>query len=79
MWRTVLLLDTVIAVQISLGATVIWTQKEAMPTSLHVTTGAVILGVATLLALRAWPLKPAEDEDEENDQDERELEIQTNQ
>jgi cytochrome c oxidase assembly protein subunit 15 len=44
-----------VAVQVLLGATVIWTTRLPIITSIHVATGATILAVAGFLALRAWP------------------------
>ena len=43
--------------QAALGITTVLTKKSPFITSLHVATGAAILGYATLLALRALPLK----------------------
>lgn len=53
-----------VALQIALGATTIWTAKMAAVTSLHVATGAAILGLSTLLALRAHAvtLRPSDRE-----------------
>ena len=42
--------------QIGLGAYVIWTARNPVITSLHVVNGAVVLGVALLLAMRATRL-----------------------
>jgi cytochrome c oxidase assembly protein subunit 15 len=42
-----------VAVQITLGALTIWTQKAVLPTTAHVACGAAILGTMVLLALRA--------------------------
>ena len=56
LWRTSLWLCAAVALQIVLGAFTIWTIKHPYVTSAHVVTGAAILGLSTLLALRAWPL-----------------------
>jgi len=56
LWRTALWLSATVAIQILLGAMTIWTVKQPYVTSVHVVTGAAVLGLATLLALRAWPL-----------------------
>lgn len=40
--------------QITLGAFIIWTAKAALPTTLHVVTGAAILGTELTLALYTW-------------------------
>jgi len=45
-----------LAVQIALGASVIWLRREPVMTSLHVVNGAVVLGKALLLAMRAGRL-----------------------
>lgn len=42
-------------VQFLLGATVIWTARIPIITSFHVATGAALLALATLTALRAFP------------------------
>lgn len=41
-----------LAVQISLAALTIWTRKAVLPTTLHVATGAFILGSSLVLTLR---------------------------
>lgn len=56
LWRTALLLCGAVTLQITLGAFTIWTVKHPYITSFHVATGAAILGLCGLLALRAWPL-----------------------
>lgn len=56
LWRCALWLCGGVALQITLGAFTIWTVKNPVITSIHVVTGAGILGLSTLLALRAWPL-----------------------
>lgn len=58
LWRTALWLCGAVSLQITLGAFTIWTIKHPYVTSVHVVTGAGILGLSTLLALRAWPLSP---------------------
>ena len=55
--RTLYLLGFVVLLQFSLGALTVWTHKAPNITSLHVVTGAGLLGVATLLALRALPAR----------------------
>lgn len=59
LWRTVLLLGALCAVQVTLGITTILTVKHPYITSFHVMTGAALLGVSCLLALRAWPMTGA--------------------
>lgn len=48
-----LLLTGAVILQITLGALTIWTQKAVTPTTMHVATGALILGISVVLALRA--------------------------
>jgi cytochrome c oxidase assembly protein subunit 15 len=43
--------------QVGLGAGVIWTQRELLTTTAHLVNGALLLGSATLLTLRAWVLE----------------------
>lgn len=56
LWRTALWLCGTVALQIALGAFTIWTIKHPYVTSIHVVTGAGILGLSGMMALRAWPL-----------------------
>ena len=56
-WRTVWKIDLLIVVQICLGAITIWTHKVPVVTSLHVATGAAVLGFSLLFVLRAHPLR----------------------
>jgi len=60
LWRTAVWLCALVVVQVSLGAFTIWTTKHPYVTSVHVATGAALLGLSLLLALRAWPLSPQE-------------------
>jgi heme a synthase len=46
-----------LAVQVSLGAGVIWSQRELIITTAHLVNGALLLGSATLLTLRAWVIE----------------------
>jgi cytochrome c oxidase assembly protein subunit 15 len=64
LWRSSLWLCGAVALQIALGAFTIWTIKHPYVTSVHVVTGAGILGLSAMLALRAWPLaaQPAKSE-----------------
>jgi cytochrome c oxidase assembly protein subunit 15 len=57
MRRTVLALDGGLVLQILLGAATIWTGKAPLITSFHVVTGALLLGLSTLIILRAYPVK----------------------
>lgn len=54
---TIVLLNSLVLFQIFLGAVTVLSIKEPHITSLHVATGAAILGTAVLLFLRAAPLK----------------------
>jgi heme A synthase len=53
--ETVPWLAGLVMAQFMFGAGVIWTGRTPIVTSLHVMTGAALLALATLLALRAWP------------------------
>jgi len=53
---TLLWIDFFVILQIYLGITTLLTQKAPHVTSLHVATGAVILGLSVLLFLRVSPL-----------------------
>ncbi len=44
-------------IQVSLGASVIWTQRNLAVTTLHVVTGGVLMAAAVLVTLRAWQLE----------------------
>ncbi len=51
--RPALLLLALLAFQIYLGATIVWTQRAVVPTTTHVLSGALVLVTALVLALRA--------------------------
>jgi len=53
---TLIWLDLFVLFQIYLGITTVLSQKSPQVTSLHVTTGALILGLSVLLFLRVSPL-----------------------
>jgi cytochrome c oxidase assembly protein subunit 15 len=53
------LLLLLLAVQIALGAEVIWSAKAPLPTTLHVATGAALLATSVVLSLRAYRLSGA--------------------
>ncbi len=55
--KTVLLLNSLFILQITLGIITVLSYKEYHLTSLHVVTGALVLAWTTLLTLRAAPLK----------------------
>lgn len=56
-WRTVILLDILVISQITLGILTVLTIKSAIITSVHVVSGAGLLGLTFLLLLRAAPLQ----------------------
>jgi cytochrome c oxidase assembly protein subunit 15 len=53
LWRPSALLLTLIAIQITLGALTVLSQKHYIINSLHVVTGASVLATSLVLALRA--------------------------
>jgi len=54
--RSMLLLDSLLVLQITLGAMTIWSGKGALITSAHVMTGAAVLGMSVLFLLRVFPI-----------------------
>ena len=54
-WHAAVVVAVLVLLQISLGVATIWTIRVPIIASLHVATGALILGVTMLLALRACP------------------------
>ena len=44
----------VLCIQIALGASIIWTTRGAIPTSVHVIVGALLLGCCVVLNLYVW-------------------------
>jgi cytochrome c oxidase assembly protein subunit 15 len=54
--KTLYWLNTAIILQITLGISTVLSHKEAYTTTLHVTTGAIVLGLSFLMVLRASPL-----------------------
>lgn len=59
--RNVALLDLLVLVQIALGAFTVWSMEMALIATFHVVTGAALLAVATLLALRVTPVTLGEE------------------
>lgn len=51
-------LAAMVLLQILLGASVIWTQRAAVPTCLHVVNGALVLGAGVFLMLHAHAVRP---------------------
>ena len=54
--RTICMLDILLIVQLVLGALTVLSQRHALITSLHVVTGAAVLGMSTLLVFQVFPL-----------------------
>jgi len=54
--RPVTVMGWLVALQILLGGTVIWTQRAPTITTLHVVNGALLIATTALLTLRAWVL-----------------------
>jgi heme a synthase len=52
--RPTLWLLMLVGIQISLGASIIWSRKSVLPTTAHVAVGAAILAVSLVLALRSY-------------------------
>jgi cytochrome c oxidase assembly protein subunit 15 len=55
--RPVLLLVTAIAAQITLGALVVLTRRDPIINTMHVATGAIVLGTSVLLTLRSFRVR----------------------
>lgn len=55
-WHVVLL-DALVLVQVALGVSTVLSARHFMVASLHVVTGAALLGVSVLLCLRTLPLR----------------------
>src|SRR5262249_11750451 len=51
--RPAMLAAALVAVQVTLGATVIWSGRAVLPTTTHLVTGAALLATCLVLALRA--------------------------
>jgi cytochrome c oxidase assembly protein subunit 15 len=56
LFRPALTLVILVFAQLSFGAFTIWTEKSPIITTVHVATGALILGTSFLLTLRAYSL-----------------------
>jgi cytochrome c oxidase assembly protein subunit 15 len=52
--RPAVLLLVFVAIQVTLGAFVIWSRRDVVINTLHVVNGAAVLGTSLVLALRAW-------------------------
>lgn len=73
-WRILCGTAVVVAVQATLGIVTVLTMKTALITSLHVAMGAVLLALATLLALRAYPVPAQASEVRRGESDARAVE-----
>ena len=60
--RPAILLLVLVVIQLSLGASIIWTRKAALPTTAHVAVGAAILAVSLVLGLRSRRVREASPE-----------------
>jgi cytochrome c oxidase assembly protein subunit 15 len=58
----VLAVDGLLLVQIGLGALTVWSRRAPLIASLHVVTGAAILGLCVVALLRARPVPPVPNE-----------------
>jgi cytochrome c oxidase assembly protein subunit 15 len=56
LFRPAMTMLVLVVVQISLGAATVWTAKAVLPTTVHVLTGALVLGTSFLLTLRAYAM-----------------------
>ncbi|MCC7430862.1 heme A synthase [bacterium] len=54
--RSVVILDCLLILQITLGAFTVWLLKHPFVTSFHVVTGAALLGMSAFLTLQVFPL-----------------------
>lgn len=54
--KSIFLLDAIVILQFSLGVLTVWSGRTPYVASLHVVTGAALLGLCVLAALRAMPL-----------------------
>src|SRR5438093_1098058 len=58
LFRPALVMLGLVVIQLTLGALTVWTAKAVLPTTVHVLTGALILGTSFLLTLRAYAMVP---------------------
>jgi cytochrome c oxidase assembly protein subunit 15 len=52
--RPAIFMLVLVAVQVTLGASIIWTQRQVHVTTTHVVIGAVLLAVSLVLTVRSW-------------------------
>jgi heme a synthase len=60
--RPALWLLMLVTIQISLGASIVWSRKSVLPTTAHVAVGAAILAASLVLALRSHGARDASPE-----------------
>jgi cytochrome c oxidase assembly protein subunit 15 len=60
LFRPALVMMVLVVVQVTLGAVTVWTSKAVTPTTVHVLTGALVLGTSFLLTLRAYAMSAGE-------------------
>ncbi len=56
-WRVMRFIAVLVVVQIGLGVSTVWTVRVPIVASIHVATGAAILGLSTIFTLRALPVR----------------------
>lgn len=54
LWRPAVALGALLFGQVALGAATVLSKKATLPATAHVATGALLLGVTLVLALRSW-------------------------
>ena len=59
LFRPALAMLILVSIQVTLGALTVWTAKAVIPTTAHVATGALVLGISVLLSLRAFIMSGA--------------------
>jgi cytochrome c oxidase assembly protein subunit 15 len=57
--RPATVLFSLLWLQLTLGASTVWSSKAVLITTAHVATGALVLGTSVLLTLRAWTMIPS--------------------
>jgi cytochrome c oxidase assembly protein subunit 15 len=57
--RPATVLFSMLWIQLTLGASTVWSSKAVLITTAHVATGALVLGTSVLLTLRAWTMIPS--------------------
>src|SRR5262245_60957926 len=56
LFRPALAMTILLGIQLTLGAITVWSAKSIIPTTVHVLTGALLLGTSFLLTLRAYAM-----------------------